>query len=59
MGVVYFLLPASIILAIIGLSGFLWAVRKGQYDELDTPSLRMLLDDRPLKKKEDSDSLNA
>ena len=45
MDIVYGLLPAAIPLAVIAAAGFVWAVRRGQYDDLDTPQLRMLVDD--------------
>jgi cbb3-type cytochrome oxidase maturation protein len=44
MELVYFLLPAALTLAIIGLSGFIWAVRSGQLQDLDTPARRILFD---------------
>lgn len=46
MGVVYFLVPISILLAFFGLLGFVWAVRKGQFDELETPALRILFEEQ-------------
>lgn len=45
MTVIYILLPISIILAIAGLCAYLWSVNSGQFDDLDTPPLRMLLDE--------------
>lgn len=49
MGIVYALLPLSILLAIIFLIGFLFSVRRGQFDDLDTPARRILFDDREKK----------
>jgi cbb3-type cytochrome oxidase maturation protein len=45
MSVVYVALPASIALAALGLVAFVWAVRSGQMDDVETPAKRMLLDD--------------
>ena len=45
MSIVYLLLPASIVLAVIAICGYVWASRSGQFDDLDTPPLRMLNDD--------------
>lgn len=45
MSVVFVALPASIALAALGLVAFIWAVRNGQMDDVDTPAQRMLLDD--------------
>jgi cbb3-type cytochrome oxidase maturation protein len=43
--VIYVLLPVAIALAIAAVAGFIWAVRQGQYDDLDTPAVRALFDD--------------
>lgn len=45
MAVLYLLIPAALLLASLGVLGFRWAVRSGQYDDVQTPALRMLLDD--------------
>jgi cbb3-type cytochrome oxidase maturation protein len=45
MSVIYILLPAAALLAVAAVAGFIWAVRRGQFDDLDTPSVRILHDD--------------
>ncbi|MCB0339642.1 MAG: cbb3-type cytochrome oxidase assembly protein CcoS [Bdellovibrionales bacterium] len=45
MNVIFILLPLSLLLAIAGVLGFIWAVRRGQYDDVETPALRALSDD--------------
>lgn len=50
MGIIYFLITISIIIAIVFLVTFIMAVRNGQYDDDYTPSVRMLFDDE-LKKE--------
>ena len=45
MDIIYVLLPLAIGLALVGLFGFIWAVSRGQFDDLDTPALRILSDD--------------
>lgn len=45
MSIVFVLLPLSLLLAFIGLCGFLWANRNGQFDDTDSPALRAILDD--------------
>jgi cbb3-type cytochrome oxidase maturation protein len=35
----------AVLLASCGVAAFLWAARRGQLDDLETPPLRMLLDD--------------
>jgi len=45
MNIIFLTLGVSIAIALIFLSAFIWATKKGQYDDLTTPSQRMLLDD--------------
>jgi cbb3-type cytochrome oxidase maturation protein len=45
MSVVYVLLPVATLLAAAGVAAFIWAVRRGQFDDLDTPAMRILHDD--------------
>ncbi|MGA2253076.1 MAG: cbb3-type cytochrome oxidase assembly protein CcoS [Thermoguttaceae bacterium] len=45
MSVIYILLPVASLLAAGGIAAFIWAVRRGQFDDLDTPAVRMLHDE--------------
>lgn len=45
MSVIYLLLALSILVALIFFVAFILAVKKGQYDDSYTPSVRMLFDD--------------
>ena len=45
MSVIYVLLPVAACLAAVGVAAFIWAVRRGQFDDLDTPPIRILHDD--------------
>jgi cbb3-type cytochrome oxidase maturation protein len=45
MSVVYIALPVALLLALAGVVAFIWAVRSGQLDDLETPGLRILGDD--------------
>jgi cbb3-type cytochrome oxidase maturation protein len=45
MSVIFIVLPLALVFAAIAVWGFIWAVRQGQLDDLDTPAHRMLLDD--------------
>jgi len=38
-------LPVAAALAATGVAAFIWAVRRGQLDDLDTPAVRILHDD--------------
>jgi cbb3-type cytochrome oxidase maturation protein len=40
-------LPLALLFVAAALLVFRWAVRTGQFDDLDTPPLRMLFDDPP------------
>lgn len=43
-GLVY-LIPVALFLGLLGLAAFLWALRSGQYDDLDGAAHRILFDD--------------
>ena len=45
MNVLIYLLPMALGLGLIGLLGFLWALRSGQYNDVDGAALRVLSDD--------------
>ena len=45
MSVIYVLLTISIAVALLFLIAFLLSVKKGQYDDAYTPSIRMLFED--------------
>ena len=55
MSIIYLLLSVSVIVAIGFFIAFIVSVRNGQYDDVYTPSVRMLFDDElvkePKKKK--------
>lgn len=46
MEVIYFLLPIVVCLAILFMAGYIWMTKNGQYDDLETPAHRILLDDK-------------
>jgi len=39
------LIPAALFLGLLGLAAFVWALRSGQFDDLDGAAMRILLDD--------------
>ena len=51
MKIIFLLILLSLIVALIFLGAFFWAVQSGQYDDDYTPSMRMLFEDE-LKKKD-------
>ena len=52
MNVLVFLIPIALFLGGLGLAGFLWALKNGQFEDLDGAAQRVLLDD-DLKEEED------
>ncbi len=53
MSVLYIAIPAVLLLALIGIAGFIWSVRSGQMDDLETPGIRPLLEDDPISNTKD------
>ena len=51
MSVIYVMLAASVIIAVIFFVAFIIAVKNGQYDDSYTPSVRMLFEDELVKEK--------
>lgn len=51
MGVLYIMIGASLLLAMGFLIAFIWAVKKGQYDDDYSPSVRILFEDQPKENK--------
>jgi cbb3-type cytochrome oxidase maturation protein len=45
MNILYLLIPLGLVLVALMVWAFLWAVDKGQFDDLDTPAVQILLDD--------------
>lgn len=48
MEVIYFLLPVAIVMSATGLGFFVWALRGGQFDDLEGPRWRVIFDDETL-----------
>jgi cbb3-type cytochrome oxidase maturation protein len=44
------LVPLALFLGLLGLAGFLWALRSRQYDDLDGAAARILFDDDTTRK---------
>jgi cbb3-type cytochrome oxidase maturation protein len=47
MNIILLLIPLSMVLLGAGIWAFFWAVNHAQFDDLDTPSLMPLLEDKP------------
>ena len=51
MEVLFLILPVALVMAGAALGAFFYAVHKGQFDDLDTPSYRAILDDEPVRRR--------
>ena len=40
-----FLIPIALFMGLSGLAAFFWAMRSGQFDDLEGPGYRVLMDD--------------
>ena len=60
MGVIYGLLPGMLLLGALGVAVFFWAVKNGQYDDMEGAANRILMDDSSPKvdQKDSVDSEN-
>lgn len=47
MAILVYLLPLALFLGALGLFAFLWALRSGQYEDLDGAAERILIDVDP------------
>lgn len=45
MDIIYLLLPVALIIVLIIIGIFFWAVRSDQFDDLEGPAYRILMDD--------------
>jgi len=45
MNILYMLIPLGLVLLGVAIWAFMWAVRSGQFDDLEGPAHRILMDD--------------
>jgi len=45
MDILYLLIPLSVVIVFLIGAGFWWSLRSGQFDDLDGPGYRILMDD--------------
>jgi cbb3-type cytochrome oxidase maturation protein len=55
MNIIYLLLPLALLLVLVFVIFYLWAVKHEQFEDLETPARRILLDDPPHKPSGSSD----
>ena len=58
MSILYLLIPLGLVLLGVAIWAFMWAVRSGQFDDLEGPAHRILMDEDEVKSKaKDNDPL--
>jgi cbb3-type cytochrome oxidase maturation protein len=45
MDILYFLIPITLFVILVAACAFIWAVKTGQFDDLEGPAYRILMDD--------------
>jgi cbb3-type cytochrome oxidase maturation protein len=45
MSVLYVVVPLALAIVAVGVAAYLWAVKNGQMDDLETPALRVVRDE--------------
>lgn len=53
MNVLFFVIPIALALGLFFVISFILAIKNGQYEDLDSPSIRMLTDDPTIKREND------
>lgn len=56
MNILLLLVPLSLMLLAVAVGAFVWAVKRGQFDDLDTPALDILTEDREITTRETRDA---
>lgn len=54
MTILYLLIPLGLVLIILALVAFFWASSNGQFDDLDSPAVRILMDDDSKPQQDDN-----
>ncbi len=54
MSVIYIVVPLALLVVGAAVAAFVWAANQGQFDDLDTPAVRMLHDDEERKPPTDT-----
>ncbi len=52
MSVLYIVLPLALIVVGVAVFAYLWAAKRGQFDDLETPAMRALHDDTSMNKQD-------
>lgn len=52
MEIIYLLIPLSLLFLVAGIAIFFWAVKHKQFDDMEGPAHRILMDDRELRRNQ-------
>jgi cbb3-type cytochrome oxidase maturation protein len=56
MSILFLILPLTLILSVCAVAAFAWATRSGQFDDLETPALRLLHEPEHAKPTRETDA---
>ena len=56
METIFVLLPLALLIAVIAVGFFIWAAKTGQFDDMETPAVRILFDDEEPRRPAQADS---
>ncbi|MBN2636898.1 MAG: cbb3-type cytochrome oxidase assembly protein CcoS [Prolixibacteraceae bacterium] len=59
MNIFYLLIGVSLLAALIFLAAFIWAVRTGQFEDNETPAIRVLFDDDTPSEDAEEDKIES
>jgi cbb3-type cytochrome oxidase maturation protein len=45
MEILYMLIPMAVVIMVVAVAAFIWTVKSGQYDDMEGPAHRILMDD--------------
>lgn len=54
MEIVILLVPLAFLFLTVAIIAFVWAMRRGQFDDMDSPSWRIIFDDREDRRGSDN-----
>jgi cbb3-type cytochrome oxidase maturation protein len=53
MSVLFILVPLALVIVFVAIGAYVWAARHGQFDDTETPAIRMLHDDEEGRGRDD------
>lgn len=58
MNILYLLIPISLIIVVIAVIAFRWAIKSRQFDDMDSPAMIPLHDDPPEERQNQNDKIS-